>query len=258
MSPWLEGIFLVGGMVLLAIAGTMLTRRWVGAETLRNNNEVAGFIYAVIGVTYAVLIGLTAIIVWEQYDKARAVVEQEANELADLYRDAQPFPEAVRKEIEARIGAYARVVVEKEWPAMERRASSPEAWEAYDQLWRVHYQFRPENEHQMAWYRESLKNLNELGDHRRLRLLSSRTQGVPPVMWVVLIGAGIVTIGYSFLFGTRSAIAHILMTGGVAIVIALVLLGVLAMDHPFSGITRVQPEAFEQTLEIIGGGNPGR
>jgi hypothetical protein len=32
---------------------------------------VAGFIYAVIGVVYAVLLGFSAIIVWEQYRQAR-------------------------------------------------------------------------------------------------------------------------------------------------------------------------------------------
>ncbi len=80
MTAWLWGILLAGAMVLLAIAGTLLTRRWVGAETLKSNNEVAGFIYAVIGVVYAVLLGFSAIIVWEQYDKAIVVVEQEANQ----------------------------------------------------------------------------------------------------------------------------------------------------------------------------------
>jgi predicted membrane chloride channel (bestrophin family) len=84
-------------MVLLAVAGILLARRWVGVEVLKLNNEVAGFIYAVIGVVYAVLLGFTTIIVWEQYDKAQAVVDQEANELADLYRNAQTFPDNVRR-----------------------------------------------------------------------------------------------------------------------------------------------------------------
>ena len=50
---WLWGILLVPAMVLLAVAGTLLARRWVGVEVLKLNNEVAGFIYAVIGVVYA-------------------------------------------------------------------------------------------------------------------------------------------------------------------------------------------------------------
>ena len=248
---WLWGILLVGAMVLLAAAGTLLARRWVGVEVLKLNNEVAGFIYAVIGVVYAVLLGFTAIIVWEQYDKAQAVVEQEANELADLHRDAQTFPDDVRRELETRLRTYARSVVEKEWPAMVERKSSPEAWEAYNQLWRTYHLFQPENEHEKIWYAQSLTRMNQLGDQRRLRLLSSRSEGVPGVMWVVLLGAGVVTIGFSFFFGTRNSTAQVLMTAGLAMTIALVLLSILAMQHPFAGITRVEPDAFNQFLEIF-------
>jgi hypothetical protein len=74
MLAWLWGMILVGGAVLLAIAGTLMVRRWVPVEVLERHNEVAGFIYAVIGVVYAVLLGFTAIIVWERYDKAQAAL----------------------------------------------------------------------------------------------------------------------------------------------------------------------------------------
>jgi hypothetical protein len=229
----------------------LLARRWVGVEVLKLNNEVAGFIYAVIGVVYAVLLGFTAIIVWEQYDQVEAVVEREANELADLYRDAQTFPDDVRRELETHLSAYALLVVEKEWPAMAERKSSPEAWDAYSQLWRTYQRFQPQSESEKVWYAQSLTRLNELGDQRRLRLLSSRSEGVPSLMWVVLLGAGAVTVGFSFFFGTKNTTAQVLMTAGLAMTIALVLLSILAMQHPFAGITRVEPDAFNQFLEIF-------
>ena len=251
MSAWLWGILLAGAMVLLAIAGTLLTRRWVGAETLKSNNEVAGFIYAVIGVVYAVLLGFSAIIVWEQYDKAIVVVEQEANQLADLFRDAQTFPSNVQTEVENRLRTYAELVIEKEWPAMADGQSSPEAWEAYNQLWGIYHRFVPENEHQRSWYEASLVQLNDLGDQRRLRLLSSRAEGVPSIMWVVLIGAGTITVCFALLFGTKNLSAQVLMIAGLATTIALVLFSIFAMHEPFAGITRIEPEAFHQVLMLF-------
>jgi nitrate reductase gamma subunit len=248
---WLWGIFLVGVTVLIAVAGTLLARRWVSVEVLKLNNEVAGFIYAVIGVLYAVLLGFTAIIVWEQFEKAQAGVDQEANELADLYRDAQAFPDDTRRELETQLHAYAKLVVEKEWPAMTKRTSSPEAWVVYNQLWRTYQRFQPQSDHERIWYAQSLTRLNQLGDQRRLRLLSSRSEGVPVVMWVALVGAGAITIGFSFLFGTRSATAQVLMTSSLAMTIALVLLSVLALEEPFAGITRVDPDAFDQVAKIF-------
>jgi protein-S-isoprenylcysteine O-methyltransferase Ste14 len=248
---WFGGIVLVGAMVLLAVTGTVFARRRVGVDVLKRNNEVAGFIYAVIGVLYAVLLGFTAIIVWEQFEKAQEDVDQEANELADLYRDAQTFPDETQRELEVHLRAYVRIVVEKEWAAMAEHKSSPEAWNEYNKLWRTYYEFKPQNDHERIWYEQSLMRLNQLGDQRRLRLLSSQSEGVPAVMWVVLLGAGVITIGFSFLFGTASAKAHVLMTSALALIIALVLFSVLAMEHPFSGITRVHPDALEQVAEIF-------
>jgi Protein of unknown function (DUF4239) len=172
----------------VAVAVALLVRRWVPVEVLERHNEVAGFIYAVIGVLYAVLLGFTAIIVWERYDQAQAEVEKEANELGDLFRDAQAFPDETRRELETKLHSYVRLVVEKEWSAMAEHRSSPEAWEAYNELWQAYYRLTPQNEQERVWYTQSLTRLNELGDQRRLRMLSSRSEGVPTVMRVVLVG----------------------------------------------------------------------
>ena len=248
---WLLGIILVGTLVLLAVAGALLARRRFGVEVLKLNNEVAGFIYGVIGVLYAVLLGFTAIIVWERFDNAQVGVDEEANAVADLYRDAQVFPDDVRRELETHLFAYATLVAEKEWAAMAERRSSPETWEVYVQLWRTYYRFQPQTDHEKIWYAQSLAKLNQLGDQRRLRLLNSRFEGIPDVMWVVLLGAGVITISFSFFFGTRSAKAQVLMTSGLAMTIALVLFSIMALEQPFAGITRVEPDSFHQVRSIL-------
>ena len=245
-------ILIVGVIPLLAVAGALLVRRWVTVEVLERHNDVAGFIYAVIGVLYAVLLGFTAIIVWERFEEAQTNVEKEANELGDLFRNAQAFAaEPFREELETTLRSYVRLVVEKEWPAMAEGKSSADAWDAFNRLWQTYYRFRPQDEDERVWYSQSLTRLNQLGDYRRLRLLSSKSAGVPPVMWGVLLGAGAITIGFSFLFGTKNTVAQAVMTAGLAMTIALVLLSILALEKPFGGITRIEPDAFNQTKDIL-------
>jgi len=246
------GLFFVVLMPALAVAGALLIRRKIGVDILSRHNDVAGFIYAVVGVVYAVLLGFTAIIVWEQFQGAQEVGEREANKLADLYRDAKVFPPQVRDDIHMKLRTYGHVVVEKEWPAMAQRKDSPEAWSAFDQLWESYYAFKPQGEYEVAWYTESLARMNELGDMRRRRLLSAQS-GIPGVMWAVLLGAGGIVIGFAFLFGTRNTWAHAVMIAGLAVTIGVVLLSIVALEHPYSGIQRVTPEAFEQSLRILGG-----
>jgi hypothetical protein len=208
-SAWFWSLFLIGTTVLLSIAGTLLVRRLIGVDILERHNEVAGFIYAAIGVVYAVLLGLAAITVWERYDRAQASVEQEANDLADLYRDAETFTSDVRTQLKDQIREYVRLTVQKEWPAMAVGKSSPEVWDAYVQLWRTYYQFSPGTDQEKTWYSQSLTKLNDMGDQRRMRLLTSRMGSVPHMMWVALLGTGAITIAFSFLFGTPNATAQI-------------------------------------------------
>ena len=73
------------------------------------------------------------------------------------------------------------------------------------------------------------------------------------MMWWVLLGSGAITIGFSYLFGTKNTVAQVLMTAGLALTIALVLLSILALEEPFAGITRIQPDAFNQLANTFKG-----
>jgi hypothetical protein len=57
--------------VLISVGGLLLVQRLVPIEVRQRQNDVAGFIYAVLGVAYAVLLGLMVIAVWEQWEGAQ-------------------------------------------------------------------------------------------------------------------------------------------------------------------------------------------
>ena len=95
---------------------------------------MAGFIYAVLGVSYAVLLGLMLIAVWEQWNAAEYVASDEANELAGIFYFAHALPQPEGRHIQELAYAYAQVVVEEEWPLMEQGSSSPQAWATLDEL----------------------------------------------------------------------------------------------------------------------------
>jgi hypothetical protein len=73
---------------------------------------VAGFIYAVLGVSYAVLLGLMLIAVWEQWEAADATASEEANEVAEIFWLAHRLPQPEGRHIQELARSYAQVVVE--------------------------------------------------------------------------------------------------------------------------------------------------
>ena len=82
--------------MLVAVAGLVLVQRLVPPERREAHNDVAGFIYAVLGVAYAVLLAFMLISVWQDYETAQTNVENEAHELAGVYFLASRLPEPER------------------------------------------------------------------------------------------------------------------------------------------------------------------
>src|SRR3712207_3230813 len=114
------GIVVVCGACLAAVLGLTLVQRLVPATIRKEHNDVAGFIYAALGVIYAVLLALVVIAVWEEYGRARVTVEAEANATAEIFWLAHRLPEPQGRELQELARSYAQEVVDEEWPLMEQ------------------------------------------------------------------------------------------------------------------------------------------
>jgi hypothetical protein len=200
----LLAILIVISSILLAVAGVYLVRWRVPYSTLKENNEVAGFVYSMVGVVYAVLLAFVVIAVWEQYSDTENIIQQEAGLVSNLLRDAQAFPDSLRHRVQERLVTYAKAVVEDEWNTMSNGQPSSIAIEAYEGVWQTYYEIQPQTEREKVFYQESISRLNDLGNNRRFRLLSSQL-GMPSTLWGLLIGGGFVTVAFTYLFGTKNA-----------------------------------------------------
>jgi hypothetical protein len=242
------GLLLVAVAVVVAVVGLVLVQRLVPTERRKQHNDVAGFIYAVLGVAYAVLLGLVLIAVWEKWDAAEVTTTDEANELAGIFYWAHALPQPEGRHIQELVRSYARVVVEEEWPAMAQGKSSPEAWATLDELRGTILGLEPTTGAQQARYTEMLAQLHDLGNARRERLLAAE-QGLPPILWVVLILGGVITVFFTYLFGLENTLVHLIMVGSLALVISMSLFTVAALDYPFQGDIHIHPSAYENDLE---------
>jgi hypothetical protein len=246
------GVLVVIGVCLAAGAGLELVQRLVPAEKREQHNDVAGFLYAVVGIVYAVLLALLVIAVWEQYQKANETVESEANAVAEIAWLAHRLPEPEHHVLQEDARSYAQEVVDVEWPRMEQglggAQSLPEGWDLIDDMRATLQEFEPSTEAEQALYAEGLDQIERLNDARRMRIVASK-EGLPGVLWAVLVFGGVVTVGFTYLFGMRNSWAHRLMVMSLTAVIALVLFTIWAMEDPFSGGARLEPSAFELILE---------
>src|SRR5579871_3201806 len=111
----LDGILIVGGTVAAALAGFAVVRRLAPAGVRYQNNDVAGFIYAALGVVYAIVLAYVVIIVWQQFDAARTAVQLEAVAADNIYHGVDPFPEPMRSNAQRAVTEYVQTTVDEEW-----------------------------------------------------------------------------------------------------------------------------------------------
>lgn len=237
-------------VIVVSLLGMLCVRKSVSISTLENHNDVAGFVYAVIGVIYAVLLAFMVYMVYIQFQTAQNRIENEVTSLGDLYRISSNLQEPARSEILMILKDYARTMIEKEFPAMRKGKFHEETKLQHDKLWNIFYQYKPQNDIDKIWFEKALSICINFADAKRARMDSAK-QSIPSFMWFVLNAGGFITIVYSYFFGTQNIWAQGLMVALLAGTVAMVLLLIAALEHPFTGIIQVSPEPFEMFLNYF-------
>jgi len=247
---WVSAVILVGLPTALAVLGPFVVRRYVALEKLTTNNEIAGFKFATVGVLYAVLLAFAIILVWQKFSEAETTVAQEAGAAETIYRLSSSLGDVERKDqLRGALTGYLAVVVADDWPAMDRGVvgGSRSVRQALDELHASLLTAPLPQGGDTVLLSEILHQLDLITKARRARLAASEGT-VPGVIWIVLFGGAVLTVAFTFFFGTRSLPAQTLMTALLSVLIFFELLTIVMIDRPFSGVVKVEPQALADVL----------
>ncbi len=249
MTTLLFGLLVVVLSVVLALAGLVsIHRLLVPFIHLDSNSEATSATQQTIALIYGVTVAFAILVVWEQLDTALATTQREASDVEVIYRLAEQLPESDKARVQELSRSYARVVVDEEWPLLARGQGSPQAQDTLEELRRSIQEFDPQTMGEQALYTQMLTQVVTLEENRGLRLLASN-EGVPPLLWIVLVIAGILTVTFAYLFGMEHPRVQMVRVAVLAVVVALSLYTVRVIEYPFVGEVQVRPEAFEKVLD---------
>lgn len=201
----------------------------------------------VVSGVFGILIAFAALLVWQQFHRTYETTQREASELATIYWHAEGFPESERQQVQQLARSYAQVVIEEEWPLMGQGQESSQAWAIVEELRRSVDGLEPSTSREQALYAQEVTLVDDLMNDRRLRLLESR-EGLPPILWVILLSGIPVLVGFSYFFEMKNFRAHLMMVAMLTALMVGILYSVKAIEYPFSGDVRVPPTAFELVL----------
>jgi hypothetical protein len=244
----LAAALFVGGIVLLTVGGIVVARRALPARPQLVESDVAGTIATVVSAIFAVLLAFVVVVVWQQWDDAQSKVQQEANALSNLFEEAGVFPEPRRSELRAQIREYVREVLSDEWPALVDGRDSPLAQKALNRLRQTYRELQVSTTEDSLIYADSIQQINAVNDLRRLRILASR-DSIPLILWAVLIVGAALTLGLTYYFSAGTTTVQATLTTAVAVLIAVSIFLLLAMDNPYSGQVAVSTDALTELLK---------
>jgi hypothetical protein len=251
LSTPVLGVCVVGAVVGASLLGLALVRRSVELSTLESHKDVAGFILAVVGVLYAVLLGFVAIDVWQQFNDATTHADQEAAEVDNLYRLGVGL-DRQGDQLRPAVVRYATSVANVEWPRMAAHQEESHATDlALNNLWHATTAVRPKNAAQAGFLLQSTSDLDTASQLRRTRIANSDST-LPGPLWIALILGAVITVGFTYFFGLKRFAPQVLMVAALSAMIGVTLFVIISLDLPYTGDVAVKPVAMQQAIKDFG------
>ncbi|MEU6327234.1 hypothetical protein ABZ851_08105 [Streptomyces sp. NPDC047049] len=243
MSQWL-----VLTLAMVAACGVVLTitvlkeRRISEDDDPTETPDVIEYLTMMVGVVYAIVLGLAIAGVWEARSAAEDTVRTEAQALHEVSARARAYPAPVRDRIRSDVGAYVSYVVHKEWPVMSEKGELTDRGTALLTKVRADVtDYHPRNDFEGQSY-QPLVDQVAVADGARAARGDAAGSTLPGVVWFGLIIGGAISIGVMFTLQIRRSGRELLMAGLFSALIAFLLFLVWDFDAPFSrGLAAAAP-----------------
>lgn len=226
----------------ITIGGLYFVRRSVEPATLRDDHDVAGFTFGVIGAFYGVVLAFVIVAVWERFERANDQVTAESLAVSNLYNLADGLAEPSRSQLQDALRHYTTQVLSQEWQAMADDKYTPDPQNEH-RIWEVLLKVVPANAQQQVFLDKSVDQMTQLSDFRRLRYVYY-SQDLPSVIWIVIYVGCAITIGFSYFFVARFR-QQAIMCGTFAALIGLTILAISELATPYQGAVVLSNEAFK-------------
>jgi putative copper export protein len=249
MSQWLVLVIAMAAVCAVVISVVMLRHRRITEDDDPSETpDVIEYMVMMIGVVYAIVLGLAIAGVWEGRGGAQADALAEAQALHEVKARVQVYPAGVRDRVRADVDAYATFVADKEWPYMRDHGSlSPQGTVLLDRVRTDVTQYDPTSALGQQAY-QPLVDQVAAADLARTTRGQSAGATMPGVVWFGLITGALVTVGLIFTLQIRRSARELLLAGLFSALIAFLLFLIWDLDAPFGSGLSVSADVFRQLV----------
>ena len=250
MNTLAHAAILIAVFVIAALIGQFTVNRYVRHDILEQHHSAGEAMMGVVGTLFSVLLGFMVAGAMEKYHDTQIRCEQEATNVASVFRIARGLSDVDRPRIRQFCRDYVEDVITSEWPKMEEGTKINHGWETYQKLWEAVVAVVPENDRQNDLQQGLVAAMTNLGENRRARILLAQAT-VPLAMWFIVGFGACLTVALSYVFASRFPRVQSFMTTLVATALALNIWLLGAYSQPFCGEFKIRPSMFQLMRESI-------
>lgn len=234
MSEWLVlSIAMASACAVVLTIAVLNNRRVADDDDPSETPDVIEYMTMMIGVVYAIVLGLAIAGVWEGRSAAQESVRLEAQALHEVRERSSVYPAEVRDRIRADLDAYVGHVVGEEWRVMaEQGALTERGTELLARVRADVTDYEPQTEHEGQAYQPLVDQVAAADDARSSRGENAGAT-MPGVVWFGLIIGALVTVGLIFTLQIRRTFRELLLAGLFSALIAFLLFLIWSFDSPF-------------------------
>ncbi|WP_149179673.1 DUF4239 domain-containing protein [Streptomyces sp. TRM49041] len=254
MSQWLVLTLAMAAACAVVLTIVVINHRRVGEDDDPSETpDVIEYMTMMIGVVYAIVLGLAIAGVWEGRGAAQESVRQEAQALHEVVVRSEVWPADVHRRITGDVDAYVKHVTGPEWEAMADRGElTAKGTELLHEVRRSVSDYRPADEHEAEAYQPLVDQVAVADDARSIRA-DTAGETMPGVVWFGLITGALIAVGLIFTLQIRRTFRELLLAGLYSALIAFLLFLIWAIDAPFGRGVAATTEPFLNAFPQLGG-----
>ncbi|MFH8384548.1 hypothetical protein ACH4E7_27000 [Kitasatospora sp. NPDC018058] len=252
MSEWVVLAIAMAAACAVVVAVVLLRHRRVGTEkNVDETPDVIEYITMMIGVVYAIVLGLAIAGVWEARGAAQDDLFREAQSLREVSDRAVVYPAEFRDQVRADVDAYVTYVVNVEWDHMAKHGEiTDKGAELLEKLQNDVATRPPASDLESQAYQPIMDRISQASDARNQRGQNAGP-GMPAVVWFGLIGGAVVTIGMLFALQIRRTRRELILAACFSALIAFLLFMIWDFDDPFARSVSVTTQPFEDLFPSL-------
>lgn len=234
MSEWLVLALAMAAAIAVVLSITVLRERRRGKDDDPSQTpDVIEYMTMMVGVVYAIVLGLAIAGVWEARNAAQTTVLAEAQALHEVSERVQAYAPEARDRTRQDVHTYVSYVVHREWPVMlEQQHLTDQGAQLLDRVRADVTSYTPRNDHESQSYQPLLDQVGAANAARNARAQNA-DDTMPGVVWFGLIGGALVAVGLIFTLQIRRSPRELLLAGLYSALIAFLLFLIWDFNSPF-------------------------